>query len=300
MALNLTLLRSFHAVVAAGSVSKAAREGFASQPGLSKAVRELEKQLGISLLERGARGSRPTKAGAELFNYAHAIFALEAEAEDTLKQHKTLSCTTLSIGASTTIATYILPPILARFRAQYPGVDLSLWRGNSAEIESRLATYELDVALIVGAPRNKELNKTPWYEDEIVGICSPFHWLATRELVYPDDLKGCQWVTREAGSGTRDAIEDALKPYGLSALSGLEIGGCEALKQSVAAGLGIGFVSRQAAADQIALGKLNVIRLAEIEIRSPFYLLHLPNRPSLPASRAFEEFLLKGNLIKAT
>jgi DNA-binding transcriptional LysR family regulator len=294
MSINLTLLRSFHSIVEAGSVSKASRAGFVSQPGLSKAVRELEKQLGVPLLERDARGSRPTKAGAELFDYARAIFALEEQAEDAIKAHKTLGGATLTIGASTTIATYILPPLLARFYALHPGVNLSLVRGNSDEIETRLASYELDVALIVGAPRNAQLQKTMWREDEIVGICSPSHPLATRELIFPNDLKNCQWITREDGSGTRDVIETVLRPYGLSALGGLEIGGCEALKQSVAAGMGIGFVSRQAAADQIALGKLKVMRLAEIEIRSPFYLLHLPNRPLSPVARAFEAFLPSG------
>ncbi len=292
MALNLTLLRSFYAVVEAGSVSQAARVGFTSQPGLSKAVRELEKQVGVPLLERGARGSQATPAGVELFEYARAIFALEARAEDAIKAHKTLSATTLSIGASTTIATYILPPLLARFHARHPGVDFSLARGNSREVEARLALYELDVALIVGAPHDEQLHKTIWRSDQIVGICAHNHPLATREMVYPDELAHYSWVTREAGSGTRQIVDHALRPYGLDSANGLEFGGCEALKQAVAAGLGIGFVSRQAAEDQIALGKLKVFRVAEIEIRSPLYLLHLPNRPLSPAARAFEEFLL--------
>ena len=298
MALNLTLLRSFHAVVEAGSVSKASREGGASQPGLSKAVRELEKQLGVPLLERGARGTKPTQAGTELFDYARAIFALEARAEDAIKAHRSLEAATLSIGASTTIATYVLPTVLARFHALHSGISLSLWRGNSREIEARLLAYELDVALIVGAPCDERLQGTVWRGDEIVGICAPDHPLAQREIVYPDDLAQCVWVTREAGSGTRDALDAAMSPDGLSPVGRLEIGGCEALKQSVAAGLGIGFVSRQAAADQIALGKLKVMRVSDIEIRSPFYLLHLPNRPLSPAARAFEAFLLSGSTPK--
>lgn len=295
MALNLTLLRSFYAVVEAGSVSKASRGVSVSQPGLSKAVRELEKQLGVPLLERGARGSKPTPAGAELFGYAHAIFALEAQAEDAIKSHRNLGAATLSIGASTTIATYVLPTLLARFHALHSGISLSLWRGNSREIEARLLDYELEVALIVGAPRDERLLGTVWRGDEIVGICAPDHPLAGREIVYPDDLAKCVWVTREPGSGTREAIDQALRPYGLNPIGRLEIGGCEALKQSVAAGLGIGFVSRQAASDQIALGKLKVMRVTDIEIRSPFYLLHLPDRPLSPAARAFEAFLLSGS-----
>ena len=291
MALNLTLLRSFYAVVEAGSVSKASRTGFASQPGLSKAVRELEKHLGLALLERSTHGSTPTQAGRELFEYARAIFALEARAEDAIKAHKGLTTSTLHIGASTTIATYILPPLIKKFCALHPGIAISLSRGNSREIEARIWNYEFDVVLIAGPPQDEKLEKRAWCEDEMVCVCAPDHPLAQKELVFLSDLKACVWVMREPGSGARDVVERALRPYALSPIGQLEIGGCEALKQSVAVGLGISFVSRQAAADQIALGKLKVLRLAEIEIRSPFYVLHLPGRPLTPVAHAFETFL---------
>lgn len=291
MALNLTLLRSFYMVVQAGSVSRASRTGYASQPGLSKAVRELEKQLGVALLERSTYGSTPTEAGRELFGYASSIFALEARAEDALKAHKSLTAATLHIGASSTIATYILPPLLKRFHELHPGISLTLSRGNTREIEAQMWNYEFDVALIAGPPHDMKLEKTTWREDEMVCICAPDHPLAQRELVFLQDLKECVWVMREEGSGARDIVENALRPYALNPVGRLEIGGCEALKQSVAVGLGISFVSRQAAADQISLGKLKVLRLGELEIRCPFYLLHLPGRALSPAAQAFERFL---------
>jgi len=294
MPLNLTLLRSFYAVIEAGSISKASRTGYASQPGLSKAVRELEKQLGIALLERNTQGSTPTKAGAELFEYARAIFALEARAEDAIIAHKDLTTTTLHIGASTTVATYILPPLLHQFSALHSGVSISLFRGNAREIEAHLWSYELDVALITGPTQDEKIQQVAWREDQVVCVCAPTHPLAKRELVFLNDLKCCIWIMREVGSGTREIVEKALKPYAINPVGKLEIGGCEALKQTVATGDGIAFVSRQAAADQIALGKLKVLRVADLEIRMPFFLLHLPDRPLSPAARAFESFLLKG------
>lgn len=294
MALNLTLLRSFYAVVDAGSVSRASRVGFSSQPGLSKAVRELEKQLGVALLERSTKGSTPTQAGRELFEYARAIFALEARAEDALKAHKGLTATTLHIGASTTIATYLLPPLLKGFSDLHPGIELSLSRGNTRDIEARMWNYEFDVALVSGLPHDPNLEKVAWREDEMVCICAPDHPLARRELVFADELTDSVWIVREEGSGTREVMERALRPYSLLPRARLEIGGCEALKQSVAVGLGISFVSRQAAADQLALGKLKRVRLGDIEVRLPFYFLHLPGRPLSPAARAFEAFLEQG------
>ena len=121
MALNFNLLRSFWAVASAGSVAGAAREGFISQPALSKAVSELERQVGLPLLERGVRGVKLTEAGHTLYEHAQAIFALERGAEEALRAQRGLEGVTLRIGASSTIATYLLPSLLAQFRAAHPG-----------------------------------------------------------------------------------------------------------------------------------------------------------------------------------
>jgi DNA-binding transcriptional LysR family regulator len=294
MPLNLTLLRSFYEVITAGSVSKAARSGFASQPALSKAVRELEKQLGLTLIERSTKGSTPTQAGKELYEYASAIFALEARAEASIKAHKGLSSSTLRIGASTTIGTYILPSYIKQFSLLHPGVSIELTRGNSREIERRIWNYEFDIAIILGPPQEEKLEFKIWKEDEMVCICHPEHPLAQKEIVFLDDLKNSVWVRREEGSGARLYVEKSLQSHGVipNIDEGyLEIGGCEALKQSVAAGLGIAFVSRQAAADQIALKKVKVLPIDEVEIRSPFYFLRIPGRPLTPAAKSFETFL---------
>lgn len=292
MALNLTLLRSFHAVARAGSVSGAAQNAFISQPALSKAVKELEKQLGVPLFERGARGVRLTESGASLLEYASAIFALERDAEDALRAQKSLEGATLRIGASTTIATYVLPPLLAQFRARHPGVRFSIARDNTAGIEGLLLDFALDVALVEGPPHEAKIAKQFWRDEEMVLICAPSHPLAAKRRVTFEDLRVCEWLVRERGSGTREVVESALEKHGLPPHDAQEIGGAETLKQAVAAGLGIAFVSREAASDQIALHKLRVLTVADFALRRPFYLLHLPSRPLSPAARAFEAFLI--------
>ena len=293
MALNLHLLRSFWLVAGCGSVSGAAQQHFISQPALSKAVSELEKQTGLPLFERGARGVRLTEAGQTLFEYARAIFALEQGAEDALQAHRNLECATLRVGASTTIATYVLPPLLAEFRRHHPGLTIKITRENTRQIESLLTDYQLDVALVEGPVHDPRIKATRWREEELILVCAPSDPLAQRKRVSPKALAGCNWVVREPGSGTREVVEGVLKEFDLPPKDALEIGGAEALKQSVAAGLGIAVVSREAAADQIALGKLHIVPLTGIHMRRPFWMLHLENRPISPAATAFEAFLRK-------
>ena len=295
MALNFNLLRSFVLVADASSISGAARAGFASQPALSKAIRELEKQLGLPLLERSARGVTLTEAGALLHEHARALFALEQQTEMALSALRELDGGTLRVGATTTLASYVLPPLLGAFRQQHPRVTLRLERDNSRGIEAKLADYALDVAFIEGTPSHPNLVGRAWREDEVVLICAPNHALATRELAWPADLQNESWIVRERGSGTRQWVERALAPFDLPPSDAWEIGSAEAIKSAVASGLGIAFVSRAAARDQIALGKLCVVRVAEIEIRRPFYRLEVEGRPRSPVVKAFEAFLAQAN-----
>lgn len=293
VALNLNLLRSFWHVAQAGSVSGAQQTAFVSQPALSKAVRELEAQVGTALFERGARGVTLTEAGQSLQAYASAIFGLERDAEDALRAAQTPEGSTLRIGASTTIATYVLPPLLARFKTRFPGARFSLARDNSAGIAARLRAFELDVALVEGPSHDPKIEATFWRDEELVLICAPAHPLAKRDASW-EELRAYGWLVRERGSGTREVVENALAPFGLPPENALEIGGAETLKQAVAADLGIAFTSREAAADQLEWGKLSLISLPDFSLCRAFYRLHLPNRPQSPAARAFEALLLAG------
>jgi len=213
---------------------------------------------------------------------------LERDAEDALRAQKSLDGTTLRIGASTTISTYVLPPILARFRAKFPGVRFCLWRENTRRIEERLLAFELDVALVEGPPHSPKIEPTFWRDEELVLVCAPSHPLAEQKTVSWDELRACEWLVRERGSGTREVVESALGAHALPPENALEIGGAETLKQSVAAGLGLAIVSREAASDQLALHKLVTLSLSGFTLRRLFFWLHLPGRPRSPGARAFE------------
>jgi len=290
MSLNLNSLRLFEAVARAGSFTRAAVAARVSQPAISKAVRELERGLAVALFERGARGARLTEAGEVLAEHARAIFALARTADEDMRAFREIGRGTLRIGASTTIATYLLPPLLGRFVAEHPSVDVRLTSANTQEIVQRLLGYELDVALVEGPVTEDRVMVIPWREDELVLIAPGGHPLAGREVGWAEVVRESMLV-REPGSGTGEVAAAALQERGLVAGRTMELGSTEAIKQAVAAGLGLAFVSRAAAADQLALGTVAVVEVRGLRVRRTLTRLALVDRRLSPAVRAFESVL---------
>lgn len=293
MALNLHLLRLFMTVAEQGSFSRAAQAAHISQPAVSKGIQELEKQVGLSLLERGARGVRLTEAGTRLQEHARAIFAAEDAAEEELRAFRGVSGGSLRIGASLTIANYYLPPILARFHEKYPQLNLHLTSQNTETIAALLLDYKLDVALVEGPVHHERIEVRYWRNDRLVVVAAAEHPLAQQGPLDAADLNDVLWVVREPGSGTREVVEAALQARHLHWSHTLEINSTAAIKQTVASGLGLAMVSLHAAADQIALGKLRVLPVADLEVTRPLSLLQLKNRAPSVAARTLERFLVE-------
>lgn len=290
--MNLHLLRLFTQVADRGSFSRAAESLRIGQPAVSKGVKELEAQLGLALLERGPGPIQPTEAGRALLSHARAIFASEREAEEELAALSGLTSGTLRVGASSTIATWILPPFLARFQAEHPLVQSSLVSANTVSIARLALERQIDVALVEGPVDEPRLRAEEWRTDELVLVVSPDHPFARRRRpVSPAELEQTLVLLREEGSGTREVVLSALDTHGVRLQRTMEIGGTEAIKQAVAAGLGASFVSRSAAEDQLKLGRLRVVRLPQFGIRRPLRLLSLEGRTLPPAAAAFEALL---------
>lgn len=291
MALNLQALRVFVAVAESGGFSRAAARLRLSQPAVSKAVATLEREVGVPLLERGARGVALTESGAGLLERARELFAVERAAEEELRARRGLAGGVLRVGASTTVATYFLPPLLAAFHAAHPAVSLRVASANTRDIARRLLQRRLDVALVEGPVNEPRIAVIPWREDELVAIAAPTHPLARRRSVHATDLMDEPVIMRERGSGTRVVVESALAARGLAPRVALVLGSTEAIKQSVAGGLGISFVSREAVADQVALGRVVVVRVPDLVIRRPLTELRLRDRAVSPGARAFRSLL---------
>lgn len=291
MPLNLNALRVFAAVADAGGFTKASQALRLSQPAVSKAVQTLEREIGMPLLERGPRAIRLTEAGTALFARARELFAVERSAEEELRALRGLAGGRVRIGASTTVATYLLPPVLADFRTRYPAVKLGLVSANTRAIAALVLERRVDVALVEGPVSDARLELRKWRADELVVIVPAGHRLARRRSVQLAQLAAERFIVRERGSGTRDVAERAFAAEGIHPSIALILASTEAIKQAVAAGLGLAVVSRAAAADQLALGHLAALRIAGFEMRRDLTELRLRGRTLGAPAEAFAKLL---------
>lgn len=293
MALNLHLLRLFVAVARHSSFSRAAESLHVSQPAVSKGVRDFEAQIGNRLLERGGQGGvMLTEAGRLLMRHAATLFAAERAAEEELARLRGLVGGSLSVGASTSIATYQLPALLGAFHKRHPGVELRLTSGTTRRIAELLSARELDIALVEGPVNVAGIEVLSWREEEMELIAAPDHRLARAEAPIATEAIAEEIILiREPGSGSRDVVLASLDAHHIVPRSILEMGSTEAIKQIVAAGFGIAIVSAAAAADQVALGRLVVLKPRNFAARRMLTRLSLPGRqPSAPAT-AFDAML---------
>ncbi|WP_298817991.1 LysR family transcriptional regulator [Chloroflexus sp.] len=288
MSLNLHLLRIFVAVLDQGSFTRAAEALVMSQSAVSRAVQELERQLNTVLLERRPRGVVPTEAGIVLGEHARRIFAHERLAIEALNELRGLQRGRLAIGASSTIGTYLLPPLLGLYHRQYPGIELFLDIGNTQQVMEHLLAYRIDIAYVEGPVEPDErLQISPWRNDELVVIAAPDHPLARQPNLTCADLNGAPFVLREPGSGTREVMEQALTARGITIRPVMELGSTEAVKQAVSAGLGLSIVSLVTLQMDIIAGRLTILRVRDLSIERQLSRVRLADRPLSQALAAW-------------
>lgn len=292
MALNLHLLRFFSAVAQTGSFSRAADELNVSQPAISRGVRDFELQVGCRLLDRGPRGVRLTREGDALFRHAKTLFAMERAAEDELRALRGLGSGALRIGASTTIATYMLPKYLGAFNRAHPSIELSITSENTRSIAGLLIEHKIDVALVEGPVDVPCIVSEAWIADEMVLITSAGHAFVHDDVpIDPVRLDGETFIFREPGSGSREVVAEALKANGVNPIRRLDVGSTEAIKQLVASGVGVAITSVATIRDQVALGTLVAVPIRQMRVERTLWRLSVPGRLANPATIAFERLI---------
>eukprot|EP00903_Cladosiphon_okamuranus_P003719 g3717.t1 len=263
-----------------------------SQPAVTQHIKTLEELYGVALFERGRGGIALTEGGRILLAHAEQVRELERIAEARIRSRSPRLAGPLRIGASMTIAQYFLPGRLGEFQARYPEVSLTLQNGNSEEITGALIAGRVDLALVEYPGLRRDLAATPFYEDEIVCLAATDHPLVGRKKVTAEDLREFSFILREPGSGTRSVVERALKKvgFGVSKMTiAMESSGSETIKGLIAAGLGLGFLSRLAAVNELELGKLAEIEIEGLRITRPFKILNRQGSvPTGPAGQPVE------------
>jgi DNA-binding transcriptional LysR family regulator len=292
--MDLRQLEIFTRVAELGSFSRAAEALHLTQPTVSEHIRALEDELGVRLLDRLGRGADVTRAGQLLLSYASRMLALAREARQALDAFQGRMSGDLVVGGSTIPGEYILPAILGRFKEKFPDISTTLLIGDSRGVGDWVAEGRVELAVVGALLPQRGLEFRELLPDEEVVVVPAGHpWSARREITL-QELAGAPLLIREAGSGTRAALEGALARAGidLGALRVVgEMGSSQAVKQAVKAGMGVTIISRRAVDDECRAGSLFCLEVKDLPITRAFYVVTHKDRTRSPVAEAFRTFL---------
>jgi DNA-binding transcriptional LysR family regulator len=262
MAITLTQLTAFLAVVRGGSVTAAADELVVTQPSVSAAVAALARELGCELFERSGRGIRLTDPGRAFVPYAEDVVGLLKGGREAAREAAEISAARLHIGAVTTAAESFVPSLMRAFAELHPEVEQTLGVANHQDVLARVLTHTDDVAICGEPPRDERLAAQPFMENEIVCITSPDDPAANGTPIQAAELGSRPWLLRERGSGTRALNERFLGRRGLAPPTRV-LGSNGAIKQAARERLGVSLLSRAAVATELEQGWLGEILLTD-------------------------------------
>jgi DNA-binding transcriptional LysR family regulator len=290
LAITVTQLTAFLAVVRGGSVTAAADELVVTQPSVSSAVAALARELGCELFERAGRGIRLTDAGAAFRPYAADIVGLLEEGRQASREAADLAARRLRIAAVTTAAESFVPPLMRAFSARRPDIELTLDVGNRDYVFERVLSHLADVAISGKPPADERLVAEPLMENHIACITSPDDPATVAGSLDGTELAHRVWLLREPGSGTRALVEQFLSERGLRSKT-LTLGSNGAIKQAARAGLGVSLLSRAAVEPELTSGWLGAITLGDGPAPRPWFVLHSSVGPVRTPAAEFAEFV---------
>lgn len=263
-----------------------------TQPAVTFQIRQLEEHFNTRLFDRTHNRISLTVAGERVFEYADRIISLYSEMENNVRELTGNVSGILIIGASTTIAEYVLPSLLGEFKEKYPNINIRLKISNSVGIVHMVEDNSVDVGIVESPITNKNLVVEVCWYDKLVFICPPHHPLTAKDKVTVQDLAGLPFVCREEGSGTRDFICEYLARHGVQFNDlnlSLEAGNPEAIKSAVEAGLGVSIVSQATVVKELKLGTL-AARPLDPPLERPFSIVYQRQKFRLHAVNEFMQF----------
>jgi len=285
-------LQVFHTVARLLSFTKAAETLHMTQPAVTFQVRQLEEYFNTRLFDRTHNRISLTEAGERVYGYADKIFVLYSEMENAVRDLTGEVSGVLMIGASTTIAEYMLPSLLGDFKAKYPDVNIRLQVANTDGIVSMIENNVIDLGVVEAPVTNKNLVVEKCRSDHMVLAVPPNHPLAKEKSVPISRLKEFPYICREEGSGTREVMLEALALDGIDVCEinmVMELGSPEAVKGAVEADMGISILSRATINKELMLGTLVAIDL-EHSIDRPFSFVHQKQKFRLRAMETLLDF----------
>lgn len=284
----------FYAVARNLSFTKAAHELFITQPAVTKHIKELESLLELRLFERSGTKISLTDSGRVLADYCKSVLALDKQLSYDLGLLKEKVTGSIRVGASTTIAQYVLPPVLAAYHERFPDIKINLLSGNTQYIEDLLIKGEIDVGVVEGVSHRTELQYKTLLKDELILVCHRNNTKVPQKEISLNDLKTLPLVVREPGSGTFEVIEYALekKKVKTSDLSiVMKLGSPESIKSFLSHSSSFAFLSKLTVEQELANGVFKQIGVRDLQITRSFQLITLIGQTDRLSER-FQRFLM--------
>jgi DNA-binding transcriptional LysR family regulator len=292
-------LRSLQAVVRHGSFSRAAEAIHLSQPAVSTHVRRLEAELGVTLVERMGKRAFPTPAGELVLRYGQDAVARFEAGLEAVRRLRGRVAGRVRLGTGATVSIHLLPRVLRRFRDRYPEVELSVVTGNTPEIAAAVVNHDLDAALATLPVHGRELVVSPFFRDELVAIAAPSRagWAGAGagrnrgRAVSPRQLAEHPLILYERGGRIRQVTDRWFERAGCRPRVAMELGNAEAIKELVAAGLGVSLISAVAVRREVEARRLIALGLAPALHRDIGLIRRRAQGPPSPALAAFLDVL---------
>jgi len=274
-------LEVFYTVAKRLSFTKAAAALFITQPAVTKHIHELEQQYQNKLFERKGNNIQLTAAGQLLLEHAETLFAIYRTIDFDMNALVHKKEGSLHLGASTTIAQYVIAPMLAKFRKKFNDIQLKLISGNTEQIEKYLLEKDIELGIVEGKSKNQEIQYTEFIKDEIVLVCGKDHPLAKQGELEAAQLQQYAFVLREQGSGTLEVIDHALRTLGIKLADlpvEMELGGTESIKSYLVHSGALAFLSIHSVLKELQTGVLRVVEVKDLSIERNFYFVHLKGK----------------------
>lgn len=261
-------LQVFVTVVDKGNFSRAAEELHMTQPAVSQYIQTLERAVGARLLERTNKYVRLNKAGNAVYHHAKEILGLYTKMQRIVDDLTNKASGILTIGSSYTFGEYVLPHIMAKLQSSYPDIEPTITIANTKEIAESVANHQLDVGIVEGHFKEKNIRVEKLAEDSMFVVAASKHPLINRE-----DLEKETWIVREPGSGIREAQDAFFQKLNFTPKKLMEFGSTQLIKESVEAGLGISLLSNWTIQKELLLQSLKIIEIKGVPIKREFSVI---------------------------
>jgi DNA-binding transcriptional LysR family regulator len=294
--LNLDYLQTFITVVEKGGFSKAGEVLSLTQPAVSFQIQTLEKELGEKLIDRSSAKIKLTPAGEVVYKYAHKLLKEKSRLEEALAKMSGAVRGELYLGASTIPGEYILPAILAKFKRDFPDVDLHLQIEDSYEVSKKVSQHELDIGFTGSKFPNHPVIAEDFASDELLLITSSNHPFASKKEVSLSEIFKEPFILREEGSGTRKTLQEALrkKGYNFDDLNVvMELGSTQSVITGVVAGLGISVISEWALKPYLKIDELKAFKIKNLPLKRKIYLVYHPRAHFSHTQKVFLDYCRK-------